>query len=358
MSFIQENLPIVLAAAVILLSLVLGYAVRRVFLGRLSRLADATSSKVDDAIVDSLRRPLPNWFVLGGLYFAQRLAQMPPEIGSIVEKGIVAIFIVSVTFWAANLSAHLLQLGITAPGMPVPPATGVVRYVTKILVLAVGALVLLSTLGISVTPILTTVGIGGLAVALGLQETLSNLFAGIHVTLAGDIRVGDFIKLETGEEGYVEDIRWRVTRVRTLPNNTVLIPNSRLAQSVVTNYHTPSKETAVQVDVGVSYGSDLEKVERITVEAARAIQKTVPGAVPEFDPFIRYNAFGENSIRFSVILRAKEFTDGFLLKHELVKALAKAYAAEDIVIPVSLRAINLIPEGAFTPPSTPPPGPR
>jgi small-conductance mechanosensitive channel len=358
MSFIQENLPFVLAGAAILLSIVLGYAVRTVFLGRLSRLTDATASKVDDAVVASLRRPLPSWFILGGLYFALRLAQMPPEIGSVLEKAILAIFIVSVTFWAANLSAHLLQLGITAPGVPVPPATGVVRYVTKILVLAVGALVLLSTLGISVTPILTTVGIGGLAVALGLQETLSNLFAGIHVTLAGDIRVGDFIKLETGEEGYVEDIRWRVTRVRTLPNNTVLIPNSRLAQSVVTNYHTPSKETAVQVDVGVSYGSDLERVERVTIEAARAIQKTVPGAVPEFDPFIRYNAFGENSIRFSVILRAREFTDGFLIKHELMKALLKAYAAEDIVIPVSLRAIQVIAEGAPIPPSTPPPGPR
>ena len=157
----------------------------------------------------------------------------------------------------------------------VAPATGVVRYAIKILVLAVGGLVLLSTLGISVTPVLTTVGIGGLAVALGLQDTLANLFAGMQVTLAGNMRVGDFIKLETGEEGYIEDIHWRAIRVRTLPNNFVLIPNSRLAQSVVTNYHRPSKDLAVLVQVGVHYSSDLDKVERVTREVARTVMKTV-----------------------------------------------------------------------------------
>jgi small-conductance mechanosensitive channel len=163
----------------------------------------------------------------------------------------------------------------------------------------------------------------------------------MQVTLAGNVRVGDFIKLESGEEGFIEDIHWRATRVRTLPNNFVLIPNSRLAQSVVTNYSLPSADLAVLLDVGVHYASDLEQVERVTREVARTIMKTVPGGVPDFDPFIRYHTFGASSIDFTVILRAREFTDRFLVKHEFVKALARRFAQEGIVIPFPIRAINL-----------------
>ena len=95
---------------------------------------------------------------------------------------------------------------------------------------------MLNAVGVSITPIITALGVGGLAMALALQDTLSNLFAGIHILAEHTIRIGDFIRLETGQEGYVEDISWRTTRIRMLPNNMVIVPNSKLAQSVVVNY--------------------------------------------------------------------------------------------------------------------------
>jgi small-conductance mechanosensitive channel len=344
--FVSRHLPALGAAACLVGFVVLGLIVRRVFLARLARAARATSSRVDDEIVASVSRPLPVWFFLAGLHFAARILPVPPAMNPTFEKLLMSGVIVSVTLWAAGLSSSLLQMSAAARGTTGAPATGAIRYALRIAVLAVGLLVLLDTLGISVAPVLTTVGIGGLAVALGLQETLSNLFAGMQITVAGNIRVGDFVKLETGEEGYVEDITWRSTRVRTLPNNAVLIPNSRLAQSVVTNYYRPSKDTAVLVQVGVHYSSDLDQVERVTCEVGRRIMQTVKGAVPEFAPFIRYHTFADSSINFTVILRAQEFTDNFLIKHEFIKALARAYAAEGIVIPFPIRAINLEQEHA------------
>ncbi|MFZ5470973.1 MAG: mechanosensitive ion channel family protein [Myxococcota bacterium] len=341
-----EHVSLVVAGAVLLFSLLLGLVARWVLLARLARLAEKTASKKDDAVVASLRRPLPVWFLLGGAYVASHLVQVPPDVGVVLEKALLSVLILSVTLWAANLASRLLQRELPAGGAAAVAATGVVRQAVRIAVLAVGGLVLLGTLGISVTPVLTTVGIGGLAVALGLQETLANLFAGMQITLAGNICVGDFIKLESGEEGYVDDIHWRTTRVRTLPNNFVLIPNSRLAQSVVTNYHRPSKDMAVLVQVGVHYASNLDHVERVTGEVARTIMKTVKGGVPEFEPFIRYHTFADSSIDFTVILRAQELTDSFLVKHEFVKALSRAYAAEGIVIPFPIRAINLDQEKA------------
>jgi small-conductance mechanosensitive channel len=341
MTFLTNNIATLGAIGIVVAALLLGLVVRRTVVSRLARVAEGTSSPLDDAMVTSVRRPLPLWFALGGAYLAIPFIQMPEKLVSTSEKLVLAVLIASVTLWVANLGSRLLQMGVGAPGETAAPATGVLRYVVKFTLIGVGGLVLLSTLGISVTPVLTTVGLGGLAVALGLQETLANLFAGMQITLAGNIHLGDFIKLESGEEGYVDDIQWRATRVRTLPNNFVIIPNSRLAQSILVNYHRPSKDMAVLVQVGVHYASDLERVERITCDVARGIMNTVEGGVPDFEPFIRYHTFADSSINFTVILRAREFTDNFLIKHEFIKALSRAFSAEKIVIPYPIRAINL-----------------
>ena len=328
------------AAVVVLLSLALGFLLRRSFLGRLARLAEKTPWVADDALVTSLRRPLPLWFFLGGLYLASRIVQPPAHMVPTLEKLLDSALILSVTWWAANLAGRLLELGVTPRGQTAAPTTGVVQQAARVAVFTVGILVLLSTLGISIAPVLTTVGVGGLAVGLGLQETLANLFAGMQLTLAKTIRVGDLVKLETGEEGFVEDIQWHGTRVRTLPNNTVVIPNSRLVKSVVTNYHLPSKEV-VSVELGVDYASDLEAVERVTLEVARSVSKTVTGGVPDSEPTVRFFRFGESSIDVSVGVRARELTDAALLKHEVIKALKRAFEEKGIVIPAPVRTVHL-----------------
>jgi len=158
--------------------------------------------------------------------------------------------------------------------------------------------------------------------------------------MSRQIRVGDFIKLESGEEGYVLDVGWRATRVRMIRNNVVLIPNSRLAQSVITNYYYPEQELAVLVQVGVHYDSDLAHVERVTIEVGEEVMKTVQGGVPEFKPFIRYHTVGDFSINFTVILRTKEFVGNYLIKHEFIKRLHKRYNEEGINIPYPIHAIN------------------
>ncbi len=136
------------------------------------------------------------------------------------------------------------------------------------------------------------------------------------------------------------DINWRSTKIKMLPNNLVLIPNDKLNKAIVINYCLPDKEMAVLVDLGVHYKSDLEKVEKITSEVAKSVMTDVAGGVAYFDPFIRYHTFGDSCIKFTVILRAKEFVDQYLIKHEFVKRLHKRYAQEGINIPYPIRAIN------------------
>ena len=222
---------------------------------------------------------------------------------------------------------------------PALPVTSLTRNVAWTLIAVLGLLVILNGLGLSITPMLTALGVGGLAVALALQEPLANFFAGLFITLAGQIRVGDYVKLDSGQEGYVVDFSWRSTRLRMLANNLIVVPNAKLAQAIVVNHHLPSQDLAVLVDVGVDYASDLRHVERVVVDVGREVMREVAGGVPDFEPFIRYHTFGDSSINFSVILRAKEFVDQYLIKHEFVKRLHTRFNGEGIVIPFPIRTI-------------------
>jgi small-conductance mechanosensitive channel len=222
---------------------------------------------------------------------------------------------------------------------PALPVSSLTRNVAWTLIAMLGLLVILNGLGLSITPMLTALGVGGLAVALALQEPLANFFAGLFITLAGQIRVGDYVKLDSGHEGYVVDFSWRSTRLRMLANNLIVVPNAKLAQAIVVNHHLPSADLAVLVEVGVDYASDLGHVERVTVNVGREIMRQVAGGVPDFEPFIRYHTFSDSSINFTVILRAKEFVDQYLIKHEFVKRLHTRFNDEGIVIPFPIRTI-------------------
>ena len=320
---------------------------RKIVVSRLLKWALKTQTKADDIIIKELNRPFILWCLLIGLYFAVRVTPLTEEWLTIINKVISIVAIFSVTMFLARLSIGLLNMPSGRLRKFLPSST-LTQSLAKIFIYAFGVLMVLNTLGISITPLLTAFGLGGLAVALALQDTLSNLFAGFYITLSRQIRVGDFIKLESGEEGYVLDIGWRATRVRMLPNNVVLIPNSKLAQSVITNYYFPEQEMAVLVQVGVHYESDLEHVERVTIEVGKETMKEVKGGVPTFEPFIRYHTFSDFSINFTVILRAKEFVDNYLVKHEFIKRLHKRYNEEGINIPYPIRAINYSQEKAQT----------
>jgi small-conductance mechanosensitive channel len=156
------------------------------------------------------------------------------------------------------------------------------------------------------------------------------------------VRVGDFIRLETGQEGYVDDITWRTTRIRMLPNNMVVIPNSKLAQSIVTNYYLPEKRMSLLVSIGVSYSSDPEKVERILVEEAKKAAANIPGLLAEPEPFVRFiPGFGDSSLDFTLICQVAEFVDQYLAQHELRKRIFKRFNEEGIEIPFPHRTVYL-----------------
>ncbi len=216
-----------------------------------------------------------------------------------------------------------------------------VRVLISIGVYSIFLMFFLQTAGISITPLIASLGVGSVAIAFALQETLASLFAGLYLVADRPIHVGDFIRLESGEEGYVDSIGWRSTRVRMIPNNIVIVPNSKVASGIITNYSLPNRELAILVDVGVDYGSDLEKVERVTLEVARETLKEVPEAVSAFEPSLRWLGFGESSVNLTVVLRARQFVDQYPLRNAFMKKLHERYRREKITFPYPVMTVHL-----------------
>lgn len=307
----------------------------------LGRWAQRTGTRFDEIVVKSLKTPSIYWCLAIGLFIGAEISELPEKYVFYFSKTIHIIVILSITLAIANLAGKIFRNYVQKANLPIP-TTGLANGILRWTVMIIGFLIVLGVLGISITPLITALGVGGLAVALALQDTLSNLFAGIHILMEKSVRVGDFVKLETGQEGYVEDITWRTTRVRMLSNNNVVIPNNKLAQSVITNYYLPEKSMSLLIPVSVSYSSDPEKVEKIIVEEARQAAGKIPGLLAEPEPFVRFiPGFGASSLDFTLICQVREFTDQYLAQHELRKRILKRFREEGIEIPFPQRTVYL-----------------
>jgi len=346
-SFFKNDvfLSLCLPVGVLLGSLIIGYILRLVLFSRLAAWSKNSKTEIDDIIVAAVRGPFIIWCLMGGIYFVLQVSHLEEHVVHWGQKGIFVLGVISVTLVLSSLSTKLVRVYTPAIETALP-VTSLTQNIARIIVFIVGLLTVLHSVGISITPLLASLGVGGLAVALALQDTLSNFFSGFHIIVSKQLKVGDYVKLESGQEGYVIDINWRTTKIRALPNNVILVPNAKLTQAIIVNYNEPDKEIAVLINLGVHYDSDLKKVERVTCEVGKEVMKEVSGGVKAFDPFIRYHTFADFSINFTVILRAKEFVDQYLVKHEFVKRLHERYMKEGINIPYPIRAINYTQEKA------------
>src|SRR5215510_13211199 len=314
---------------------------RALLLSLLRRWTDGWSS-----VLQAIRLPSILWSIVLGLWASNEVARqtenlpdrLSQQVGTLLEIAVI----VSVTFTVSNTLTTLVR-GASERRALALAITGLGQAVVRGVVFIIGLLVLLGALGIQITPILTALGVGGLAVALALQDTLSNLFAGIHLLADKPIRVGDYVKVADTVEGHVVDIGWRSTRVRMLQNVVVTIPNKRVAESIIMNYDLPESRMALPIRVAVDYGTDPNLVQRILLEeAAQAIGDQVPGLLAEPEPSARLiPGFGEFSLDFTLVCHVKSFTDQFPVQDELRRRILRRFAADGIQIPVQVRGVEL-----------------
>ncbi|MBW6431602.1 mechanosensitive ion channel family protein [Patescibacteria group bacterium] len=292
----------------------------------------------DKEVLGKIMRPVYylSLFLIG--YFVVIRLDYLSDYSFYLDRGVFAIMVGFLSVFLARLLSVFLNYWLRIKKGTKQTPKLITGTISALIYLS-GAIIVLSYWGIQITPLVAALGVGGIAIGLGLQETLSNLFAGLHIVSDEPVKVGDYIEIGTDIAGTVEDIGWRSTRLKTIQNNVVIIPNSHLAKSVIVNLSSESREVSVLVSCGVAYGSDLDKVEKVILDEIEGYQKTNDYIAKGSTSFVRFNEFGDSNINFNVIVKARNYDDRFVIKHELVKLIKSRLDKEKIEISWPVRKI-------------------
>lgn len=333
---------LIIAAAVFAATAAVLFIARRLFFRYLHRWAGRTNTAADDVILEAIRHPSLFWVVALALYVALDTSSFPERYVGHGLKALYVLIVLSITMAAANITSKLVQ-GAIEGSTAGAPVSGLSRTIIRAVIFSIGGLVLLNGLGVSITPILTALGVGGLAVALALQNTLSNLFAGIHILVEKPVRVGDYMKLSEGNEGFVSDIGWRTTRVREVTGNIIIIPNSKLAQSVLTNYSLPDTRVAIVMKFPLAQDSDIDLAEAIIKDEAAKAASRISGLVRDIQPAVRLSqGLTESAVEFTVVLIADEFAVKADAEHEARKMILKRLKLEGVGLYCPTRNVRML----------------
>ena len=326
---------------ILVLGIILGWLIKRFVHSRLSKLADKTKWRGDDIILDSIEPHIILWFFLAAARIAIDSIKLSEPFSSYKEylaTIIVIILFLSVTVTISKLLVGLFNLWAEKQGRGFPSTTMFTNFV-YIIVWGIGVMIILDSLNIAITPILTALGVGGLAIALALKDTLSDVFSGLHILLSGKVKPGDFAELDSGERGYISDITWRNTTMLERTNNVINIPNSKLSTAIIKNYDSGDSSFSVRIPVGVSYNSDLKHVASVTKNVAIDVAKDVEGCNTDEEPVVRFYEFGESSINLKVYFKAEKYGDQHNIIDTFVRRLHKRYNEEGIDIPFPIRTL-------------------
>jgi len=349
-----RNIPGGITTLGIGIFIVLAFALRFVIifiLGIITRITGKTKNTLDDEIIDKIKLPANIFAIITAAYVAINYAVplfiirgvTPLEVYSLLLILVIALtldrLLFAVSGWYLREVASKTKSHLDEEVVPM------IRKLLRILIYTITILVLLNRLGVDITALIATLGIAGLAIALALQDTLSNFFSGIYLMADRPLREGDYISVPNEKiDGKVEKIGWRTTKIRTLANNDVYIPNAKLAQSVIINYYTPSPELAQSIIIGVSYDEDVDQVLKIMNEAVSNAIKNSEYSSKSFAPIIWFEDFADSALQFRVIIRAKNFQSQAFLVSEIKREIFYAFKKNKIDVPFPTRTVHLFQE--------------
>ena len=338
------------AGAIFLVSLVVAAVFHKLLFPLILRLTQRTPTDLDSRAFRATRLPLTLGIVGLGAYLALNLPlDMGPRAQGVLDTtagvlGVVLGIVAVAAIASQGFEWYIESIGVNARTRAVFRLLPVARRLTTGLIYGLGGLVVLDLLNVNINPLVASLGLGGLAVALAIQPTLANLFAGTYVMTEGVINPGDYIEMEGGTAGYVVEVGWRSTRIRTWGNNLVVVPNGKFAETIITNYNEPRLAVNVYLTCGVSYDSDLDQVEEVSLEVMRQELETNPNAIKDYGAWFAFDSFGDSNVNFWLFVQANDRLGSFYLQSALIKRLHRRFKELGIVINYPMRTLQF-PDG-------------
>ncbi len=345
-SFLQGSEQLILFTISFVILSIATDAVVTFFILGFEHVAKKTRNELDDEIVRILNKRKKYFSILLGVFVAAELIY-----GNAVVLGVTVYnwFIVFLLLLVGVVSADLTDVLLIFYMHKIAPKTKsrlddevlpLARNIIKISIYVLIFTIALSQLGIDIGPIIAGLGIGGLAIGLALQDTLANLFAGMHIIIDRPIRVGDYIQMGN-YEGTVKEIGWRTTKILAPGNKEIIIPNRELANSVIINYLKPDSPTGHVVTFGVAYGSDVEKVKSIFMDVCKQMKEE---GLIEGGEWVRLDSLGDSSLNFKGGFMVPLYTKRFAAQGRFYELIYNKLNEAGIDIPFPTQTLYL-PEG-------------
>ena len=338
------------AGAIALVGIVGAFLFHKLIFPLIVRFTHWTPTDLDSRLVKSVRWPTTLGFVVLGIYLAFTVPldlteSQQSQVDTVGQAlGVMIVITVVVGLLSSAIDWYLASLATSATRVVDRRLLPLIRRAGGVIIYAIGGLLMMDVLGINISPLIAGLGLGGLAVALAIQPTLANLFAGTYVMTEGVIATGDYIQLENGLQGYVVEVGWRSTRIRDWHNNLVVVPNSKFAETIITNFQQPTKAVNVYFECGTSYDSDLYRVEEICLEVMDTIVDSHPMAIKEYGKYFAFDNFGDSNVNFWLFVQATDRLGSFVVQSDMMKLLHKRFQEEGIVINYPVRTLQF-PEG-------------
>ena len=309
------------------------------------KLTSKTNTTLDDFVFTALQKPLRYFAIVLSAYAALSYA-LPGHV--IFGYPLHHYLIVLLVLLSATLFSGVINSVIKWYGKEIGPKgkKGVedmfpmVRKLVSIVLYTGAVIIVLEMFNIEVAPLIAGLGIAGLAVALALQDTLANFFAGVYMLADKPIKKDDYIEVGANK-GYVQEIGWRATKIKQWDNNLIIIPNAELAKATIINFNQPDGKMSFWVDVGVAYGTDTDKALKALKKATETACKNHPSGLPKENVSVRIASLGDSSIVLRSVFPVKTYSDRFGMAGAIYSQVLKDFRKQKIGIPFPTHTVYL-----------------
>jgi small-conductance mechanosensitive channel len=342
---------LIFAVGILVGTLIASYLIRLI-LGFVSRrIADRTKSELDDILISALSKPLFYLIFVGGIdiefrYLAKTYTFLTEgtfrvlhgiafTVAAIIVGWLAIRLTTALSKWYAKHIAVKTETKIDDEFIPIFDRG--IKMVVFIIVL----MAIMSHFNIDIKGLVAVLGVSSLAVALAAQDTLANMIAGFILMLDRPFRVGDRVILGDERKVDVYEIGLRSTKFQTLDRTLVIIPNAEITKMAINNITYPAPLIRAQIDVGVAYGSDIDKVRELLLEAAR----TYPKTLKEPEPYVEFINLGDSSLDFRLYAYLAEFRDQWRSGNAIREIVYKIFERENIEIPFPQRVVTMVDGG-------------
>lgn len=323
--------PWIIAAGVFAAWVIILLALERALLAVFRRLLRDTQLQHLPSLIDALAPALTIAIVVSGLEVSAQIAPLAEvwrtDVAIVLKGGTIAALVI----FADRISSFWLRSAATRYPL-FDEGYGIVTGAVRGIIVALGLLMFLESVGISIGPLLASLGIGSLAIALALQETVKNMFSGFFLIADKRLEVGDYVKLQSGQEGRLFELGWRSSKFLMVTSEVVVVPNSKLIDSIVTNYRAPDGGVVVAIDLAVLNSNDPVQVERVVREVGREVMASLDGS--DHEPQVLFQGISGNLINLTVLLHSRSSESIAAVRSEFIKRALARFAREEIKLPL------------------------